>query len=132
MLRTRLSLDIPQQSIEVALNDLAALVNSRVGDAAFKLVIRIDGPSLQADSITRNQQVRGFRRDNATVVDLLTGLVMTANPVTTVTAPHEPDQKLVWVVLPEPTAVGGRIILITTRKAAQQKGYSLPTAFQQK
>ena len=132
VLQTRLSLDIPQQSIEFALNDLAELVNARVNDAAFKLLIRIDGPSLQADGITRNQQIRGFRRDNATVADLLTGLVMTANPVTTVTAPHEPDQKLVWVILPEPAAVAGRIILITTRETAQQKGYSLPIAFQQK
>jgi hypothetical protein len=132
VLQTQLSLDIPQQSLEFALRDLAALVNSRPENAGSQIVIRIDGPSLRADGITRNQEIRGFRRENASVADLLTALVMRANPVTTVTAPHEPDQKLVWVILAEPDAQGGRIILITTRKAVPQKGYSLPSAFQQK
>ena len=132
VLATRLSLDIPQQSLEFALQDLEALVNSRLGNSGTRIVIRIDGPSLQADGITRNQEIRGFHHENASVADLLTALVMRANPVTTVTAPDEPDQKLVWVILAEPDPEGGRIILITTRAAVQQKGYSLPGAFQGK
>lgn len=134
VLATKISLDIPQQSIEFALRDLASELNSELAGGAAEIVIRIDGSSLQAEGITRNQQIRGFRRDDTTVAEILTGLVMVANPVTTVKTPDERDQKLVWVAHSsgEPSSGNGRIILITTRKAALENGYSLPVAFRAK
>lgn len=131
VLRQRLTLDIPQQSIEFALRDIAEQVNSDL-DVSSQIEIKIDGPALQADGITRNQQIRSFRRNDATLGEILTGLVMKANPVTTVQSPSETEQKLVWVRLTEPSAGAERIILITTRTVATEKGYSLPNEFREK
>ena len=136
VLQQRLSVEIPQQSIEFALRDVAEELNSRL-DESSRIEIRIDGPALQADGITRNQQIRGFYRDNATIVEILTGLVSAANPVRTVTTPTDSEQKLVWLSLAQGASgehleSEGRIILITTRTAATEKGYSLPSVFEGK
>ena len=85
---------------------------------------------MREEGITRNQQIKDFHRDRQTVAELLTGLVMKANPVTTVEAPTEPDQKLIWVVAADPDNPSQRTVLVTTRRAAQQRGYELPRVFQ--
>jgi hypothetical protein len=54
---------------------------------------------------------------------------MRANPVTTVTQPSELDQKLVWLIGPDPDDSNKRIVLITTRDGAQRKEYELPAPF---
>ena len=54
---------------------------------------------------------------------------MKANPVTTVQASSEPDQKLIWVIAANPDDPNHEAVLITTRRAAQQKGYALPRVF---
>jgi tRNA/tmRNA/rRNA uracil-C5-methylase (TrmA/RlmC/RlmD family) len=52
------------------------------------------GDDLKLDGITRNGQIRGFVQENKTVAEVLTSMVMKANPVTTVKVPNEKDQKL--------------------------------------
>ena len=133
LLATKVSLEFPQQSLEFALRDLVDEVNSRLAGRT-QVEIRIDGGSLRAEGITRNQQIRGFRQDHAPFAEVLTSLVMAANPVTTVRSPEEPEQDPIWVALSshEPPGGAARIILITTRKAASENGYSLPTVFQAK
>ncbi len=120
-------IEIPQQSIEMALQHVREQVGRRL-NSTDSIEIELDGPALQAEGITRNQQVRDFRRDNVALSDLLTGLVMVANPVPAESPSHS-DQKLVWVVSNELDRVGKRIILITTRTAADKNGHSLPSAF---
>ena len=126
----RLTLNIPQQSLEFSIRDLAAEVNNGVSNLQSPFAIRIIGPDLQLDGITRNQQIKDFSVSGATVAETLTLLVMKANPVTTVTDPAELDQKLIWVVAADPDQPEGpAIVLITTRTAAETKGYSLPDVF---
>lgn len=129
VLAVKMSLTIPQQSLEFAMRDLAVLVNDKMNELESKFRIQIVGVDLQAEGITRNQQIRDFDVQNVTVAELLTELVMRANPVTTVSAPNEPDQKLVWVIGSDPNQPNERIILITTRKATLQKGLKLPAVF---
>jgi len=49
--------------------------------------------------------------------------------VTTVQSPTEKDQKLVWLITDDPLKAGNKIILLTTRKAAETKQYTLPSVF---
>jgi hypothetical protein len=54
---------------------------------------------------------------------------MKANPVTTVKDPSETDQKLVWLIAPDPNEAGKEVVLITTRTAALVNKYTLPAQF---
>ena len=115
-----------QLSLEGAVRDLASRVNEELPGA--NLEIRIAGGDLQLEGITRNQQIKGFSIENESVAQVLTRLLMKANPVTTVRFPTEKDQKLVWVVDPVP-ASAVRSLVITTRAATERKGYDLPQIF---
>ena len=90
------------------------------------------GADLQLNGITRNQQIAQFQADGQSIAEILTQIVMRANPVTTVTDPAENDQKLIWVIAPDPVDPKRRILLITTRDAAAREGYKLPGPFQPK
>jgi len=60
---------------------------------------------------------------------VLTQFVRKGNPVTTVKTPDEVDQKLVWLVGPDPDDATKKIVLITTRVAAGEKNLTLPPVF---
>jgi serine/threonine protein kinase len=118
-----------QLSLEVAMRDLAEDVKGNTKGAPFEFAIKILGDDLKLEGITRNQSIRDFNQDNQTVADILTALVRKANPVTTVKDPSETDQKLVWLIGPDPDNPGKKIILITTRTAANTKKFTLPAPF---
>jgi hypothetical protein len=128
-LQTRSTYSFDSQSLEFAMRDLAEEVQGNLKGAPFEFAIKILGDDLKIDGITRNQSIRDFKQENQPVADILTALVRKANPVTTVKNPSEPDQKLVWVVGPDPDSPGREIILITTRAAAAAKKYKLPAPF---
>ena len=126
LLAARISYYVPQQSLEFAIRDLVAIIRDSFPGMPFEPDVRIVGDDLRKDGITRNQQISDFRADDQSISQILTSLMMRANPVTTVTSPSEIDQKLVWVIDPSEEST---TILITTRAAAQLKGYSLPSMF---
>jgi hypothetical protein len=95
---------------------------------SFEFGIKVMGDDLKLDGITRNGQIRDFAQENKTVAEVLTAMVMKANPVTTVKVPNEKDQKLLWVIAPDPDNPSNRIVLITTRQIADLK-YTLPEVF---
>jgi len=129
LLNQRISLAFPQQSLEFAIRDLGDEVKDQFKSLPFEPTIKILGEDLKLDGITRNQQVRDFDQQNKTIAEILTALVMKANPVTTVKSPSEKDQKLIWVLGPDPTEPSRKILLITTRQAAEAKKYELPAVF---
>ena len=129
LLRQPLDLDIRQDSLEATLQILQSQIVDVYPAIEFPFRIRILGSDLRKEGITRNQQIRNLRRSGETISDLLTAIVMSANPVTTVKSPAEADQKLIWTIAPDPDVSSERIILITTRKAAESKNYPLPPAF---
>lgn len=131
-LQLRTSYSFDQQSLEFAMRDLADDVKSILKNAPFEFAIKIIGDDLKLDGITRNQSIRDFKQENQTVADILTALVRKANPVTTVKDPSEKDQKLVWLIGPDPDKPSQQIVLITTRTAAGTKKYTLPANFVEK
>ena len=120
-----LDLEFSQQSLEFAIQDLQQELNDSQGPSVS---IEIAGDDLKRDGITRNQQITNFQVDKMAVADVLTALARRANPVAGVDDPSSDDQKLVWVLVSDPNAANEKI-LFTTRKAALDKGYSLPHPF---
>jgi hypothetical protein len=114
--------------LEFTMRDLAIAVQDDIKGAPFEFAIRIIGEDLQLEGITRNQPIRDFKQENKTVGEVLTAVVMKANPVTTVKSPTETDQKLIWVIGADPDDKKTKVI-ITTRAGAAKRGYKLPAVF---
>jgi serine/threonine protein kinase len=128
-MQIKTSYSFDSQSLEFAMRDLADDVKSNLKGAPLDFEIKIIGDDLKLDGITRNQSIRDFKQENQTVADILTALVRKANPVTTVKDPSEADQKLVWLIGPDPDNPAKQVVLITTRNAAKAKKYTLPSVF---
>jgi len=129
LLKAPMSVDIPQQDLNLAIADIVMDVRSSNRGLPFEFDIKIDGNDLMDEGITRNQAIRDFVMENKPLEEILTGIVMKANPVTTVQSPTEKDQKLIWLITDDPLKAGNKIILLTTRKAAESKQYTLPPVF---
>jgi eukaryotic-like serine/threonine-protein kinase len=131
VLNYKFTLEIPQQDLINALADVQKSVLDGNPNLPFPFKITF-GEGLQAEGITRNQPIRNFKMENATTAEILTGLVMKANPVTTVKVPSEKDQKLVWVIGPDPADPSKQAVLITTRAAVEKAKLKLPAVFELK
>jgi eukaryotic-like serine/threonine-protein kinase len=129
LLEERISLRFDQLALEAALESIVSDIRDNYPNLPFEFDIKIVGDDFEKGGITRNQQIVNFDQRNATVGDVLTAIVRMANPITTVRAPHEPDQKLIWVVAPEPTPPARTIVLLTTRDGAAERGWTLPAVF---
>jgi hypothetical protein len=128
LLSSNISIRFDQDSLEFSMQNLVNEVNSTYPDLPFDFRIRILGDDLKLDGITRNQQIRDFAQTDEPLAEVLTALVMKANPVTTVVSPSETDQKLLWVVHADPEDPTRQMVFITTRQVAQDK-YTLPAVF---
>ncbi len=132
LLAAKVDLGFAQQSLEFSMRDLVAAAKDEYPNMPVDFQVKIIGPDLQKEGITRNQQIRDFQAKGVAVSDILTQLVRKANPVTTVQSADEVDQKLVWLIGPDPDNPSNKIILITTRTAAGEKKLTLPAVFQPK
>jgi serine/threonine protein kinase len=128
-LATPITIRIEQDSLENVLQAVATELKDASGSATDPLPMAIQGAAFQKDGITRNQQVRNFEFTNTPIRQVLTGLARRANPVTTVQAPNEKDQKVVWVILDDPTTPSKRKLEFTTRAWAQANNAPLPNEF---
>lgn len=132
VMTTKTSFSFAQQSLEFAMRDLGTEVADLIKGSPVDFSIKILGDDLQLDGITRNQSIRDFMQNDKTVGEIVTALVMRANPITTVKTPDELDQKLIWVLGPDPDDPSKRLVLITTRQMAEKKSYALPAVFMPK
>lgn len=132
MLNVKMSIAFGQDSLEFSMQNIQAEARDLFPNLPFPFAIKILGGDLEKNGITRNQQIRDFNEQNKTVAEILTAMVMKANPIKTVKEPHETDQQLIWVIGPNPDNASEQIILITTRDAAAAKNYTLPAIFQPK
>ncbi|MEX2358376.1 MAG: protein kinase [Pirellulaceae bacterium] len=121
-LQSKISIQFPQNSLEFAIRDLG-----EEADVSMQII----GGDLQMEGITRNQEIKDFDQQDKPFEEVLVALLMRANPVTTVTAPTEEDQKLIYVIDPLDGPEDEKKVLITTRVAAKAKGYTIPAVFTQ-
>ena len=120
------------KSLEFAIQDIATDVNETLKGLPFEFKIKILGDDLKLDGITRNQSIRDFNHADKTVAEILTAMVMKANPVTTVKDPSEKDQKLLWLIGKDPADPTKMIVLVTTRQMSEKRNDKLPAMFQAK
>lgn len=128
-LDTPISIRIDQDSVENVLQAIAKELKEASGMPVEPIPMTINGPAFQKDGITRNQQVRKFEFRNAPVREVLTTLVRRVNPVTTVQAPNEKDQKVLWVVLDDPATPTKKKLQLTTRAWSEANSASIPKEF---
>lgn len=126
-----ISLAFGSNDMVLAMQELEATVADTFKSLPFEFKVTIMGTHLQLEGITKNQRINEFDMQNAKLGDVLTSMVRKANPITTVKDPSETDQKLIWVVAPDPANPSNKIILITTRTSAEGK-YTLPEVFRPK
>lgn len=129
LLKHKITFEVPRNDLNLVMADLETEIRTDLPGLTVPFSIKILGKDLEAEGITRNQSVVNFKMESSSIADILTGLVFKANPITTVKDPSEVDQKLIWVVGPDPDQADRQVVLITTRKAAEAKGYKLPAPF---
>jgi serine/threonine protein kinase len=127
VLKSKMSISFEQDSLEFSMQNVVNEVKSSF-QLPFEFRIKIIGGDLELEGITRNRQIKDFAQKDQTVAEVLTAMVMKANPATTVKVPNEKDQTLLWVIAPDPDNPSNRIILITIRQIADQK-YTVPEVF---
>jgi len=126
MLAAKVSFVANNDSFESALGALAAKV--QMDHPNFR--IKILGDDLKLEGITKNQRISGLKLENKTVAEVLTAIVLKANPNSLVKDPSDPMLKLVWVIGSDPDQLEIPSILITTRDAATKRMQKLPQVFE--
>ena len=130
LLATRRSLKITNPpDLNVLLSDIRSEVQDQYLKLPFAFNIRIGGADLQKEGITQNQRPGELDITDQTLADILTQVMVSANPNRDISGASDPQCKLVWVVTDDPESPGQDAVLITTRAAAAAKGYELPQAF---
>lgn len=122
LLQTKGKVKIPEQDLINALNNLQDELNTKYTDLPFDFEIELDGTNLGLEGITQNQKISNFEQVDQTIADILTALVLTANPDKSVTSANQPGCKLIW--LPHPDKPG--TVLVTTRGFAEKQNWELP------
>ncbi|MGI9517288.1 MAG: hypothetical protein ACR2NP_09595, partial [Pirellulaceae bacterium] len=96
----------------------------------FEFHIRLFGNDLAEEGITQNQRPGQLVVDNQPLSDILTKIMLQANPDKSATSPADENCKLVWLVDDDPESPGNVVVLVTTRKAARARNQTLPQVFQ--
>jgi serine/threonine protein kinase len=123
LLRQPRRLDIPEQDLINALAELTLEIKTAYPELPFEFSIELDGNALRLEGITQNQKVTNFKMENRSLADILTALVLKANPDPAVTSARDPQCKLIWLI--DPARPGGQI-RVSTRAAAAANAWTLP------
>ncbi len=116
--------------LNILLADLEAEILDEYGNLPFPFAIKILGNDLLIEGITKNQRPGEFDLEQKPLSEILTEIMVRANPSKDISGPSDPNCKLVWVLGPDPDNPERRIVLVTTRAAAKTRGYDLPADFQ--
>ena len=111
------------------MKNLQLEITDDYGKLPFEFEIRLSGSDLEKEGITQNQRPSDLNMQQKSLADILTEIMVRANPDKNISGPGDVNCKMVWVVVPAPDDPNREIILITTRAAAELKSYRLPPAF---
>ncbi len=129
MLQREMSVRFDQESLEFAVQTILGEFARSLPRGTEPPRVEIRGGELEKMGITQNQQVRDFDRSEIPLRQVLTDLVLGANPDRTAAGPADPKQSLVWIVADDPD--GQPMIQITTRQAASDREIELPQEFRE-
>ena len=124
----RLSFDA--EELEALFRLVGEEANATLPTGTSPVRYTLDGDAFERAGMTRNKQLRDFRIEQRPMRDALTEIAKLGNLVPNVTDLHQPQQTLIWIVIPDPeSADGAPMISLTTRAAATAAGYKLPSEF---
>ncbi len=130
LLQTRRTLRITNSpDLRLLLEDFQNEVRGDFSELPFEFNIRLMGDDLQVDGITQNQRPGNLDLVDKSIAEILTEIMLKANPDKNATGTRDEKCKLLWVVADDPESPGNQAVLVTTRNAAATKGYDLPAAF---
>ena len=130
LLATKRNLNIANPpDLNVLLKNIREEILDQYLELPFEFNIQIAGTDLQKEGITQNQRPGPLQIEDTSLSDILTQVMVSANPNRDITGASDPECKLVWVLTDDPEAAGKKMVLITTRAAAVEKGLTLPNAF---
>lgn len=130
LLEIKRDLDIANPpDLNVLMSDLKTEIEDDLGKMPFAFNIRLLGGDLEAQGITKNQRPSELVLKQKSLAEILTYIMISANPDKDITGASDPGCELIWVVADDPQSPGDKAILITTRTAAAEKSYELPEAF---
>ena len=130
LLQEKRDLDIANPpDLNVLLADLEQEINGDYSSLPFQWRIVLLGADLEKDGITKNQRPGPLKLEQKSLTEILTSIVVSANPDKDITGAADPNCKLIWVVAQDPENADQQVILITTRSAAKEKSYQLPDPF---
>ena len=115
--------------LNVLMSDLRTEIIDDFGTLPFAFNIRLIGSDLEKEGITKNQRPSELVMNQKTLAEILTSIMIAANPAKDISGPSDPNCKLIWVIADDPENPGENAILITTRVAAEEKSYELPAPF---
>ena len=124
-LAAKVDFAVDSSSFEQGLLALAAKLKVDYPDFQIKII----GNNLKFEGITKNQTIRGLKIEKGTVAEVLTAMVLKADPNSRGKGPSDPSLKLVWLVGADPENAERQVILITTRAGANKRGDKLPEIF---
>ena len=130
LLQAKRDLDIANPpDLNVLMADLEQEINGDYSGLPFEWRIVLLGADLEKDGITKNQRPGPLKLEQQSLAEILTSVVVSANPDKDISGASDPNCKLIWVVAPDPDNPDQQAILITTRAAAKIKSYQLPAPF---
>lgn len=116
--------------LNLLMSDLETEIKEEFPGLPFQFRIRLMGPDLQIEGITQNQRPSELNMQQMPLNEILTAIMVSANPAKDIAGASDPRCKLVWAIADDPDNPGQEFIAITTRAAAERKKYQLPPAFQ--
>ena len=129
LLQQNVDFSVSSNDMINVMGDLQISISDRFKSLPFDFEIRLMGGDLREEGITQNQRISNFEMNDQPLADVLTGLVVAANPDKASESPADERQKLLWVAVPDPDDETKTVILITTRKAALRNSHPLPEVF---
>lgn len=125
VLARKVEFESNSDTLESAVKTLA----NKLRAVAPDISLQIQGEDLKREGFTKNQRIRGVKVKEATVAEVLTAVVIAANPDSSVTDPKDPRLKLVWGVAAAAENPQMQWIVITTRAGAAKRKLKLPGVF---
>jgi serine/threonine protein kinase len=120
-----ISLSFVQESLKASMANVEDELTKSLPPGVTAPKIEIIGGDLEKNGITQNQQIRNFDMQSKPLREVLTAMVIAANPDKSAPAPTDVKQMLLWVV---DTSSEPAKIRVTTREAATGV-FELPTEF---
>lgn len=128
LLAYKFDFSVAQDDLVNVMGALEQTVLEKLPELPFAFDLKLSGNDLMEEGITQNQKVANFSATGMALSEILTQIMITANPDKAAKGPDDRLHKLIWVVGPTDDPMKQQV-LITTKKAAEKMKYTVPPVF---